>query len=85
MARRLMQVGFAASTAALVVGLAVSLTGDHPAFVRLIVWGLGGLVFIPVIPAVGAFLDFMRRKEWTFAAASAAVLGLLAYTLSRLL
>ena len=85
MSRRLMQVGLAASMASLAIGLAGSTMTDHPFWTRLIVWALAGLVAIPVIPAVGACVDFTRRKEWDFAAASAAVLGLLAYALSRLL
>jgi hypothetical protein len=85
MARRLMQIGLVGSTASLVIGLAGSTITDHPFWMRLIVWALAGLVGIPVIPLIGACVDFTRRKEWSFAAASAAVLGLLAYALSRLL
>jgi hypothetical protein len=84
MARRLMQIAFAVSTASLVIGLLVSSVGDHPSFVKLIIAGLAALVFIPIIPAIGACVDFLRLKQWEFAAASIGVLALLAYTLSRL-
>jgi len=84
MARRLMQVAFAFSTASLVIGLLGSSVSGHASWVNVIITGLASLVFIPVIPVIGACIDFLRRKEWEFAAASIAVLALLAYTLSRL-
>jgi len=84
-ARRLMQIGLTACTVLLVVGLAASSVSRDAFWAHVIVWALAGLVGIPVIPMIGAFADFVRRKEWDFVAVSAGVLGLLAYTLSRLL
>lgn len=85
MSRRLMQIGLAASTLSLVVGLAGSSLSAHPLWSRLIVWALAGLVALPVIAVIGAGAEFARRKEWDFTFAAAAVLALLAYSLSRLL
>ena len=58
--------------------------GFQPLAYSTVRYGLASLVFIPVIPVIGACIDFLRRKEWEFAAASIAVLALLAYALSRL-
>ena len=84
-ARRLMQIGLSASTLSLAAGLAASGLSADPFWTRLIVWALAGLVGIPLIPVLGAGAGFVRTKEWPFAAASAAVIGLLLYSLSRLL
>ena len=85
MARRLMRIGLSVTTVSLGAGLAMSIVSDGPVWVRLMVWALAGLVGIPVIPVIGACAGFVRRREWAFAAASAAVLLLLVYSLSRLL
>jgi uncharacterized membrane protein len=80
-----MQAGLAASTASLGVGLVVSSINGHQSWVNVIVAGLIVLVGIPTIPVIGACVTFLRRREWDFAAVSAAVLGLLAYSLFQLL
>jgi hypothetical protein len=66
MARRLMQIGLTTCTVLLVVGLAASSFSRHVFWAHVIVWALAGLVGIPVIPMIGAFADFVRRKEWDF-------------------
>jgi len=80
-----MQIGLTASTVLLVVGLAAASVSRDAVWVEVMVWALAGLVGIPLIPIIGVFADFVRRREWDFVAVSVAVLGLLAYTLSRLL
>lgn len=81
--RRALRVVLMATSAALAMGLALSLfvTGPAAPVAAALLWtGLALLTAIPVLNVVGVLIDEWRRDDRRFAAAAIAVLVLLAYT-----
>ena len=81
--RRALRMVLMATSAALAMGLALSLIVTSPAapVAAALLWtGLALLTAIPVLNVVGVLLDEWRQDDRRFAAAAIAVLVLLAYT-----
>lgn len=81
--RRALRVVLMATSAALAMGLALSLfvTGPAAPVAAGLLWiGLALLIAIPVLNVAGVLIDEWRRDDRRFAAAAIAVLVLLAYT-----
>ena len=80
--RRLTIVGVTVSVVALAVGLVLASIGAASAVATLLI-GLCGLVVLPVLNVVAAFVEEVQRREWVFAGTALAVLGILAYNVYR--
>ena len=81
--RRALRGVLMATSAALAMGLALSLvvTGPAAPVAMALLWtGLALLTAIPVLNVVGVLIDEWRQDDRRFAAAAIAVLVLLAYT-----
>lgn len=80
--RRALRVMLMATSATLAMGLVLSLAVSGPTapIGEAMEWlGLGMLVAIPVFNVIDALIIEWRLKEWPFAGAALAVLGLLGY------
>ena len=81
--RQLLGAGLATSAAALAIGIVMSLVGYSSMAAELLSAGVVLLVLLPVVSVVVVLADQLRRGDWRFAAASAAVLGILIYGFVR--
>lgn len=79
---RVLFIGLSASTAFLTVGLLLWMTagreGVAPLLLRV---GLMTLMATPVMRVIVAFVEYVRERDWVFAATTLAVLAVLAGTI----
>ena len=74
--------GLGLSVAALALGLLLAL-GGFIAGTAIVILGLVVLLTLPVVNVFAALIEELRRREWGFAVAAAAVLAILAFNVYR--
>lgn len=79
---RVLLTGVLASTALLVVGLGIWMGRPSAIGATLLHAGLITLMATPVVRVIVACVEYARERDWLFAAASLAVLCVLAVTLT---
>lgn len=73
---RVLGIGVALSTLALVAGLAVAaVSGGGPLAMRLLTIGVVMLIATPVARVVVSAIAYLRARDWTFAVLTLIVLG----------